>query len=49
MKKLVAEQKHVEVGEEAIDCLLDQLLEITHCIRAMWTRSSRKTTSFASE
>jgi uncharacterized protein len=28
MKKLVAEQKHVKIGEEAIDYLLDQLLEI---------------------
>lgn len=28
MKKLVAEQKHVKVGEEAIDYLLDQLIEI---------------------
>ena len=28
MKKLVADQKHVKVGEEAIDYLLDQLIEI---------------------
>ena len=28
MKKLVAEQKHVKIGEEAIDYLLDQLIEI---------------------
>src|SRR5260221_1491559 len=28
MKKLVAEQKHVKIGEEAIDYLLDQLVEI---------------------
>jgi hypothetical protein len=28
MKKLVAEQKHVRIGEEAIDYLLDQLIEI---------------------
>jgi hypothetical protein len=28
MKKLVAEQKHVRIGEDAIDYLLDQLLEI---------------------
>ena len=28
MKKLVAEQKHVKIGEDAIDYLLDQLLEI---------------------
>src|SRR4029077_6149628 len=28
MRKLVAEQKHVKIGEEAIDYLLDQLIEI---------------------
>jgi uncharacterized protein len=28
MKKLVAEQKHVRIGEEAIDYLLDQLVEM---------------------
>jgi hypothetical protein len=28
MRKLVAEQKHVRIGEEAIDYLLDQLIEI---------------------
>lgn len=28
MKKLVAEQKHVRIGEDAIDYLLDQLIEI---------------------
>jgi uncharacterized protein len=28
MKKLVAEQKHVKIGEDAIDYLLDQLIEI---------------------
>jgi hypothetical protein len=28
MKKLVAEQKHVRIGEDAIDYLLDQLVEI---------------------
>ncbi len=28
MRKLVAEQKHVKIGEDAIDYLLDQLLEI---------------------
>ena len=28
MKKLVAEQKHIKVGEDAIDYLLDQLVEI---------------------
>jgi hypothetical protein len=28
MKKLVADQKHVKIGEEAIDYLLDQLIEI---------------------
>ena len=30
MKKLVAEQKHVKVGEEAIDYLLDQLRRDPH-------------------
>ena len=28
MRKLVAEQKHVRIGDEAIDYLLDQLIEI---------------------
>ncbi|HVU02435.1 MAG TPA: DUF507 family protein [Polyangiaceae bacterium] len=28
MRKLVAEQKHVKIGEDAIDYLLDQLIEI---------------------
>jgi hypothetical protein len=28
MRKLVADQKHVKIGEEAIDYLLDQLIEI---------------------
>ncbi|HEX4474422.1 MAG TPA: DUF507 family protein [Polyangiaceae bacterium] len=28
MKKLVAEQKHVKIGDDAIDYLLDQLIEI---------------------
>lgn len=28
MRKLVADQKHIRIGEEAIDYLLDQLIEI---------------------